>query len=343
MTYIPNEKRYDQATFRRCGNSGIVLPPISLGLWQNFGGVDVFETGRAMVRRAFDRGVTHFDLANNYGPPYGSAEENFGEILRKDFRQHRNELLISSKAGWDMWPGPYGIGGSRKYLLASLDQSLQRMGLDYVDIFYSHRPTLDVPLTETMGALAQAVRQGKALYVGISSYSPERTREAANLLKSEGVPLLIHQPSYSMMNRWIERGLLDTLEDLGVGCIAFSPLAQGLLTKKYLAGIPENSRASAEGSFPKKFLSEENLNHVRSLNEIAKGRGQTLAQMAIAWVLRDRQVTSALIGARNVEQLNDSLDAVHKLDFTEAELQEIDSHAQEGSIDLWKGAREGAA
>jgi len=343
MTYIPNEKRYDQATFRRCGKSGIVLPPISLGLWQNFGGVDVFETGRAMVRCAFDRGVTHFDLANNYGPPYGSAEENFGEILRKDFRHHRNELLISSKAGWDMWPGPYGIGGSRKYLLASLDESLQRMGLDYVDIFYSHRPTLDVPLAETMGALAHAVRQGKALYVGISSYSPERTREAAEILKCEGVPLLIHQPSYSMLNRWVETELLATLEDLGVGCIAFSPLAQGLLTKKYLGGIPENSRASAEGSFPKEFLSEENLKHVRALNEIAKGRGQTLAQMAIAWVLRDDRVTSALIGARNVEQLNDSLDAVHKLEFTESELRDIDSHAQEGSIDLWKEAREGAA
>jgi len=343
MTYIPNEKRYDQATFRRCGKSGIVLPPISLGLWQNFGGVDVFETGRAMVRCAFDRGVTHFDLANNYGPPYGSAEENFGEILRKDFRHHRNELLISSKAGWDMWPGPYGIGGSRKYLLASLDESLQRIGLDYVDIFYSHRPTLDVPLAETMGALAHAVRQGKALYVGISSYSPERTREAAEILKCEGVPLLIHQPSYSMLNRWVETELLATLEDLGVGCIAFSPLAQGLLTKKYLGGIPENSRASAEGSFPKEFLNEENLKHVRALNEIAKGRGQTLAQMAIAWVLRDDRVTSALIGARNVEQLNDSLDAVHKLEFTESELRDIDSHAQEGSIDLWKEAREGAA
>jgi len=343
MTYIPNEKRYDQATFRRCGKSGIVLPPISLGLWQNFGGVDVFETGRAMVRCAFDRGVTHFDLANNYGPPYGSAEENFGEILRKDFRHHRNELLISSKAGWDMWAGPYGIGGSRKYLLASLDESLQRIGLDYVDIFYSHRPTLDVPLAETMGALAHAVRQGKALYVGISSYSPERTREAAEILKCEGVPLLIHQPSYSMLNRWVETELLATLEDLGVGCIAFSPLAQGLLTKKYLGGIPENSRASAEGSFPKEFLNEENLKHVRALNEIAKGRGQTLAQMAIAWVLRDDRVTSALIGARNVEQLNDSLDAVHKLEFTESELRDIDSHAQEGSIDLWKEAREGAA
>ena len=343
MSYVPNAKRYDEAQFRRCGRSGIVLPPVSLGLWQNFGGADVFETGRAVIRRAFDRGVTHFDLANNYGPPYGSAEENFGEILRKDFRDHRNELLISSKAGWDMWPGPYGIGGSRKYLLASLDESLQRMGLEYIDIFYSHRPSPDVPLEETMGALAQAVRQGKALYVGISSYSPERTREAAHILKSEGVPLLIHQPSYSMLNRWIEEELLSTLEELGVGCIAFSPLAQGLLTNKYLNGVPENSRAKAEGSFQKDFLSEGNLKRVRALNEIAKERGQTLAQMAIAWVLRDKRVTSALIGARNVEQLDDSLDAVQKLQFTTAELHEIDRYAQDVAIDLWKDAREGTA
>jgi L-glyceraldehyde 3-phosphate reductase len=343
MSYMPNAERYDGAEFRRCGRSGIVLPPVSLGLWQNFGGVDVFETGRAVIRRAFDRGVTHFDLANNYGPPYGSAEENFGHILRKDFLAHRNELLISSKAGWDMWPGPYGIGGSRKYLLASLDESLQRMGLEYVDIFYSHRPSMDVPLEETMGALAHAVRQGKALYVGISSYSSERTREAAQILKSEGVPLLIHQPSYSMLNRWVEKGLLGTLEELGVGCIAFSPLAQGLLTNKYLNGVPENSRARTEGSFPKNFLSEANLNRVRALNEIAGARGQTLAQMAIAWVLRDERVTSALIGARNVEQLDNSLDAVKKLQFTDAELNEIDRHAQEGAIDLWRDAREGTA
>ncbi len=343
MSYVADAKRYDQATFRRCGRSGIVLPPVSLGLWQNFGGTDVFETGRAVIRRAFDRGVTHFDLANNYGPPYGSAEENFGEILRKDFRSYRNELLISSKAGWDMWPGPYGIGGSRKYLLASLDESLQRMGLEYVDIFYSHRPWMDVPLEETMGALVQAVRQGKALYVGISSYSPERAREAARLLKSEGVPLLIHQPSYSMLNRWIEEELLATLDELGVGCIAFSPLAQGLLTNKYLKGVPENSRAKAEGSFLKDFLSEENLGRVRALNEIAQGRGQTLAQMAIAWVLRDQRVTSALIGARNVEQLDNSLDALKNLQFSAAELRDIDSHAQEGSIDLWREAREGMA
>jgi L-glyceraldehyde 3-phosphate reductase len=313
------------------------------GLWQNFGGADVFETGRAVVRRAFDRGVTHLDLANNYGPPYGSAEENFGHILRKDFRGHRNELLISSKAGWDMWPGPYGVGGSRKYLLASLDESLERMGLEYVDIFYSHRPTMDVPLEETMSALAQAVRQGKALYVGISSYSPERTREAAQILKSEGVPLLIHQPSYSMLNRWVEEELLDTVEELGVGCIAFSPLAQGLLTNKYLNGIPEQSRAKSGLWFEKEFLSEDNLKRVLALNEIANARGQTLAQMAIAWVLRDSRVTSALIGARNVEQLDNSLDAIKNLQFTDAELNEIDRYAQEGSIDLWRDARQGAA
>ncbi len=343
MTYEPDAKRYDGSQFRRCGQSGIVLPSISLGLWQNFGGVNVFETGRAVVRRAFDRGVTHFDLANNYGPPYGSAEENFGEILQKDFRSLRNELLISTKAGWDMWPGPYGIGGSRKYLLASLDESLTRMGLEYVDIFYSHRPGADAPLEETMGALAQAVRQGKALYVGISSYSPERTREAAKILKSEGIPLLIHQPSYSMLNRWVEGELLDTLEELGVGCIAFSALAQGLLTNKYLNGVPKNSRANDGLWFQKEFLSEDNLKRVRALNEIAQGRGQSLAQMSIAWVLRDKRITSALIGARNVEQLDNSLDALKQLQFTDAELSDIDRYAQDGSIDLWKGAREGVA
>jgi L-glyceraldehyde 3-phosphate reductase len=296
-----------------------------------------------VIRRAFDRGVTHFDLANNYGPPYGSAEENFGIVLRKDFRNLRNELLISTKAGWDMWPGPYGVGGSRKYLLASLDESLTRMGLEYVDIFYSHRPTVDVPLEETMGALVQAVRQGKALYVGISSYSPERTREAARILRSEGVPLLIHQPSYSMLNRWVEKELLGTLQELGVGCIAFSPLAQGLLTNKYLSGVPESSRAKDGLWFQKEFLSEENINRVRALNKIAQRRGQSLAQMAIAWVLRDERVTSALIGARNVEQLDNSLDALKQLRFTDEELIEIDRYAQDGSIDLWKGAREGAA
>jgi L-glyceraldehyde 3-phosphate reductase len=340
--YLPDPNRYEGAQFRRCGGSGIVLPPISLGLWQNFGGGDVFETGRAMIRRAFDRGVTHFDLANNYGPPYGSAEENFGHILRKDFRAHRNELIISSKAGWDMWPGPYGVGGSRKYLLASLDESLARMQLDYVDIFYSHRPSMDVPLEETMSALVDAVRWGKAVYAGISSYSPERTREAAQILRSHGVPLLIHQPSYSMLNRWIEQGLLATLDQLGVGCIAFSPLAQGLLTDKYLRGVPERSRATAKGSsLNKEMLSEQNLNRVRALNQIAHARGQTLAQMAISWVLRDPRVTSSLIGARNVEQLDNSLDAANNLHFTGEELSAIDRHAQEGGIDILRGARQG--
>ncbi len=345
--YVPAPNRYDHAHFRRCGRFGLVLPAITLGLWQNFGGADVFETGRAMIRRAFDRGVTHFDLANNYGPPYGSAEENFGAILKKDFgvRKHasglRNELLISTKAGWDMWPGPYGIGASRKYLLASLDDSLKRMGLEYVDIFYAHRPWANCPLEETMGALATAVFQGKAFYVGISSYSPERTREAAQILKSMGVPLLIHQPSYSMLNRWIERGLLATLEEVGAGCIAFSPLAQGLLTQKYLNGVPKESRATAENSsLLKDFLNEENLKRVRALNEIAGRRGQTLAQMAIAWVLRSPAVTSALIGARTVEQLDDSLDAVNNLNFTAGELAEIDRYAVDSGIDLWRSARE---
>jgi L-glyceraldehyde 3-phosphate reductase len=340
IPYVPDPNRYDHATFRRCGRSGIVLPPISLGLWQNVGGADVFETGRAMIRRAFDRGVTHFDLANNYGPPYGSAEENFGAILRKDFRALRNELIISTKAGWDMWPGPYGIGASRKYLLASLDDSLKRMGLDYVDIFYAHRPWADTPLEETMGALATAVQQGKALYVGISSYSADRSRASAEILKSMGVPLLIHQPSYSMLNRWIEKGLLDTLEELGAGCIAFSPLAQGLLTTKYLDGVPEGSRAAlGNSSLLKEFLNAQNVDHVRKLNEFARGRGQSLPQMAIAWVLRDKRVTSALIGARNVEQLDDSLDALKKLDFSPEELEELDQHAIDVGIDLWRSAR----
>ncbi len=339
--YVPTPNRYDRATFRRCGNSGLVLPPISLGLWQNFGGADVFATGRSVVRRAFDRGVTHFDLANNYGPPYGSAEENFGVILRKDFRGLRNELLVSTKAGWDMWPGPYGIGASRKYLLNSLDDSLRRMSLDYVDIFYAHRPWNNCPLEETMGALATAVQQGKALYVGISSYSPERTREAAKILKNMGVPLLIHQPSYSMLNRWVEDGLLDTLDELGVGCIAFSPLAQGLLTEKYLQGVPRDSRATAQNSsLLREFLTAANLDRVRALHNIALTRGQSLAQMAIAWVLRDRRVTSALIGARNLEQLDNSLDALNKLAWSEEELKEVDCHARESGIDLWKEARE---
>lgn len=341
MNYTPSPERYQNAGFRRCGQSGLVLPPISLGLWHNFGGDDVFETGRAVIRRAFDRGVTHFDLANNYGPPYGSAEENFGQILRKDFGGNlRDELIISSKAGWDMWPGPYGVGGSRKYLLASADQSLKRMGLDYVDIFYSHRPTTDVPLEETMGALVQLVRQGKALYVGISSYGPERTRQAAEILRAEGVPLLIHQPSYSMLNRWIEDELLDTLDGLGTGCIAFSPLAQGLLTAKYLKGVPDDARAAKGTSFGKALLSDDNLDRVRALNAIAEQRGQTLAQMAISWVLRDKRVTSALIGARNVKQLDDSLGALDRLDFTTEELARIDRHATEGGIDLWRGVSE---
>ncbi len=336
MTYQPDPGRYQDAIFRRCGRSGLDLPPISLGLWHNFGGQDVFETGRAVIRRAFDRGVTHFDLANNYGPPYGSAEENFGHILRKDFTGLRDELVISSKAGWDMWPGPYGVGGSRKYLIASLDQSLTRMGLDYVDIFYSHRPSPDTPLEETIGALTQMVRQGKALYVGISSYSPALTRQAHALLARENIPLLIHQPSCSLLNRWIERELLGTLDELGAGCIAFSPLAQGMLTTKYLDGVPTDARASKGSSFNRELLSDANLARVRGLNTIAAARGQTLAQMAIAWVLRDRRVTSALIGARNVAQLDDSLDALRHLDFSSDELAAIDSHAEEGGIDLWR-------
>jgi L-glyceraldehyde 3-phosphate reductase len=322
--------------YRRCGRSGLGLPAISLGLWQNFGGADVFETGRAILRRAFDLGVNHFDLANNYGPPYGSAEENFGRVMAADFRPYRDELIISTKAGYDMWPGPFGIGGSRKYLLASLDQSLKRMGLDYVDIFYSHRVDPTTPLEETMGALVQAVRQGKALYVGISSYSPELTRQAHDILKSEGVRLLIHQPSYSLLNRWIEEGLLDTLDDLGIGCIAFSPLAQGLLTNKYLGGVPAKARAAKDGSFSRQMLTEETLTHVRALNELAQERGQTLAQMAIAWVLRDPRVTSALIGARTAEQLEDSLAAVRNLHFSADELARIDRFATDAGINIWQ-------
>ena len=337
--YLPGAGRYDgRMPYRRCGRSGLDLPAISLGLWQNFGGVDSFETGRAILRRAFDLGVTHFDLANNYGPPYGSAEENFGRWMAADFRPYRDELIVSTKAGYDMWPGPYGDGGSRKYLLASLDQSLQRMGLDHVDIFYSHRVDPSTPLEETMGALAHAHRQGKALYVGISSYSPELTRKAHDILKSEGVPLLIHQPSYSMVNRWIEGGLLDTLEALGVGCIAFSPLAQGMLTDKYLDGVPADARAAKDGSFSRDFLTPENLQHIRGLNELARERGQTLAQMALAWVLRDPRVTSALIGARTVQQLEDSLGALRKLDFSSAESERIDALATDAGIDIWRGS-----
>jgi L-glyceraldehyde 3-phosphate reductase len=337
--YRADPERYDgRMPYRRCGRSGLDLPAISLGLWQNFGGVDVFETGRAVLRRAFDLGVTHFDLANNYGPPYGSAEENFGRWMAADWRSYRDELIISTKAGYDMWPGPYGDGGSRTYLLASLDQSLRRMGLDYVDIFYSHRVDPSTPLEETMGALAHAHRQGKALYVGISSYSPELTRRAYEILKSEGVPLLIHQPSYSLVNRWIEESLLDMLGELGVGCIAFSPLAQGLLTNKYLNGVPEDARAARSGSFSRDFLTEDNLIHVRALNELARERGQTLAQMAIAWVLRDARVTSALIGARSVQQLEDSLAAVRNLTFSDEQLARIDRYATDAGIDIWRSS-----
>jgi L-glyceraldehyde 3-phosphate reductase len=340
MDYRPEPERYDgRMPYRRCGRSGLDLPAVSLGLWHNFGGVDDFETGRAVLRRAFDLGVTHFDLANNYGPPYGSAEENFGRWMAEDFRPFRDELIISTKAGYDMWPGPYGDGGSRKYLLASLDQSLKRMGLDYVDIFYSHRVDPSTPLEETMGALVHAHRQGKALYVGISSYSTELTRKAQTILAAEGVPLLIHQPSYSLVNRWIEESLLDTLGELGIGCIAFSPLAQGLLTDKYLNGIPSDARAARAGSFSRDFLNEQNLAHVRALDSLAKERGQTLAQMAISWVLRDQRVTSALIGARNVQQLEDSLASVRNLKFSVEELERIDQYATDARIDIWKSSR----
>ncbi|WP_391345780.1 L-glyceraldehyde 3-phosphate reductase [Azospirillum sp. A23] len=337
--YLAADQRYGSMSYRRTGRSGLDLPAISLGLWQNFGGTDVFATGRAVLRRAFDRGVTHFDLANNYGPPPGSAEENFGRILATDFRPYRDEMVISTKAGYEMWPGPYGNWGSRKYLVSSLDQSLKRMGLDYVDIFYSHRVDPRTPLEETMGALDHIVRQGKALYVGISSYSPEMTRRAVGILKQLGTPCLIHQPSYSMLNRWVEGGLLDTLDDLGMGCIAFSPLAQGMLTNKYLGGQPADARAAKGGSLRANFLSPENLERIRALDAIAKRRGQTLAQMAIAWVLRDPRVTSALIGARNVEQLDNSLDALNSLSFSPEELAEIDTHAvADAGINLWSAS-----
>jgi L-glyceraldehyde 3-phosphate reductase len=335
MTYDPASDRYDRMTYRRCGRSGLQLPAISFGLWQNFGHDRPFDTIRAIVRRAFDLGVTHFDLANNYGPPYGSAEENFGRLLRADLRPFRDELIVSTKAGYDMWAGPYGDWGSRKYLLASLDQSLGRMGLDYIDIFYSHRSDPETPLEETMGALDTAVRQGKALYAGISSYSAARTSEAAAVLRELGTPLLIHQPSYSMLNRWIEPELLDVLEDEGVGCIVFSPLAQGVLTDRYLAGVPEGSRASRDGSLSPDTLTEETLAKVRALNEIAAGRGQSLAQMALAWTLRDPRVTSALIGASSVAQLETNLGALEHLDFTDDELEEIDRYATESNINIW--------
>ena len=335
MTYVPAAERYDRMQYRRSGRSGLQLPAISLGLWNNFGDDRPFETSRAILRRGFDLGILHFDLANNYGPPYGSAEANFGRLFREDFRPYRNELVISTKAGYDMWPGPYGEWGSRKYVLASLDQSLQRMGLDYVDIFYSHRFDPETPLEETMGALDTAVRQGKALYVGISSYSAEKTREAAAIMRGLGTPIVIHQPSYSMLNRWIEPDLLDALGEEGIGCIAFSPLAQGLLTDRYLNGVPEGSRASRNLSLSPDQLSEQTLAKVRALNEIAEGRDQKLAQMAVAWILRDERITSALVGASSVEQLEANVAALDSLDFTSDELEEIDRYATEADINLW--------
>jgi L-glyceraldehyde 3-phosphate reductase len=335
MTYVPQDSRYEATPYRRTGRYGLKLPVVSLGLWHNFGDDKPLEVQRAVLRRAFDLGVTHFDLANNYGPPYGSAEINFGRILREDFAGLRDELVISTKAGWDMWPGPYGFGGSRKYLLASLDQSLRRMGLDYVDIFYSHRFDPDTPLEETMGALDTAVRSGKALYVGISSYSAQKTREAAAIMRERGTPLVIHQPSYSMLNRWIEPDLLDALEHEGIGCIAFSPLAQGMLTDRYLNGIPEGSRASRPSSLSPDLLTEDALARIRALNEIAQRRGQTLAQMALAWILRDPRMTSALIGASSVEQLETNVGALGRLDFSSEELEEIDRYATDSGINLW--------
>jgi L-glyceraldehyde 3-phosphate reductase len=335
MTYVAAGDRYSKIPYRRCGRSGIMLPEVSLGLWQNFGDEKPLEDQRAILRRAFDLGVTHFDLANNYGPPYGSAEINFGRLMREDFRPYRDELIISTKAGYDMWPGPYGDHGSRKYLLASLDQSLHRMGLEYVDIFYSHRFDPDTPLEETMGALDTAVRSGKALYAGISSYSAERTLDAISLLRQMGTPLLIHQPSYSMLNRWIEGGLLDVLGREGVGCIAFSPLAQGVLTGKYLGGVPAGSRAAQSGSLSSDQISERTLAHVRALAAIAASRGQSLAQLALSWALRDQRVTSVLIGASSVAQLEENLAAAGRGDFTEAELAAIDRDAVEAGINIW--------
>jgi L-glyceraldehyde 3-phosphate reductase len=335
VTYAPAEDRYGSMLYRRTGRSGLKLPAISLGLWWNFGGDRPLETSRAIVRRAFDLGVTHFDLANNYGPPYGSAEETFGRLLEQDLRPYRDELVISTKAGYDMWPGPYGEWGSRKYLLASLDQSLARMGLDYVDIFYSHRLDPETPLEETMGALDTAVRQGKALYAGISSYSAAKTREAHAILRDLGTPLLIHQPSYSLLNRWIEPDLLDALGELGVGCIAFSPLAQGMLTDKYLHGLPEGSRATWPSSLSPDLLTDAALEKIRALNDIAAGRGQSLAQLALAWALRDERVTSALIGASSVAQLEQNVGALENLALSDDELAEIDRHATDTGINIW--------
>ena len=340
MTYVPAADRYDRMIYRRTGRSGLLLPAISFGLWQNFGTERPLETSRAIVRRAFDLGITHFDLANNYGPPYGSAEESFGRLLRQDLAPYRDELVVSTKAGYDMWPGPYGEWGSRKYLLASLDQSLGRMGLDYVDIFYSHRFDPETPLEETMGALDAAVRQGKTLYVGISSYSAQKTREAAAILRELGTPLFIHQPSYSLLNRWIEPELLDALGELGVGCICFSPLAQGMLTDRYLDGVPAGSRASLDGTLSRSLLTDEALTKIRALNEIADRRGQTLAQMALAWTLRDERVTSALVGASSVEQLEQNVGALERLDFTADELAEIDRYATESDLNIWAASSE---
>jgi len=338
MTHMPADDRYERMQYRRSGDSGLQLPAVSLGLWNNFGHDHPYDTSRAIVRRAFDLGITHFDLANNYGPPYGSAEENFGRMIENDLRPFRDELAISTKAGYDMWPGPYGEWGSRKYLLSSLDQSLGRMRLDYVDLFYSHRFDPDTPLAETMGALDTAVRQGKALYVGISSYSAEKTREAAAILRELGTPCVIHQPSYSMLNRWIEPDLIDALGELGIGCIVFSPLAQGMLTDKYLDGIPEGSRASRESSLSPDLLTPQALEKIRALNEIAERRGQSLAQMAVAWVLRDERVTSALVGASSVAQLEANVAALENLDFSTDELAEIDKYATDSGINLWAGS-----
>jgi L-glyceraldehyde 3-phosphate reductase len=335
MTWVPASDRYERMQYRRSGRSGLQLPAVSLGLWNNFGSDHPLENSRAIVRRAFDLGITHFDLANNYGPPYGSAEANFGTLLREDLAPYRDELVISTKAGYDMWPGPYGEWGSRKYLLASLDQSLARMGLDYVDIFYSHRFDPETPLEETMGALDTAVRQGKALYLGISSYSAAKTGEAAAILRALGTPLLIHQPSYSMLNRWIEPDLLDVLEEEGAGCIAFSPLAQGMLSDRYLNGIPEGSRASRPSPLSPDLLTEETMEKIRGLDELAKRRGRTLAQMALAWTLRDPRMTSALVGVSSVEQLEANLGALDNLDFSDEELAEIDGYATESGINLW--------
>ncbi|HXZ99774.1 MAG TPA: L-glyceraldehyde 3-phosphate reductase [Candidatus Binatia bacterium] len=341
MTYVPAEDRYSVMRFRRCGRSGLKLPLVSLGLWQNFGAERPLSLSRATVLHAFDRGITHFDLANNYGPPYGSAEETFGQIMARDLRPHRDELIISTKAGYDMWPGPYGEWGSRKYLLASLDQSLRRLGLEYVDIFYSHRFDPETPLEETLGALDSAVRQGKALYAGISSYSAAKTQEAAEVMGDLGTPILIHQPSYSLLNRWIEQGLLDVLEEDGIGCIAFSPLAQGLLSGRYLGGIPEASRARQRAtSLPPEMLNERTLAKVRGLDEIAHRRGQTLAQMALAWVLRDPRVTSALVGVSSAVQLDEDLVALDHLEFSADELQEIDRLATESGINIWAASSE---